>query len=128
MIAEVIGLGAALEFLMQLGMDTIGQYESELLDVLWHRLSNIPHLRILGQQANRGSLVTFTVDGVHPLDIATLLDLQGVAIRSGHLCAQPVMRHFGLTAACRASLSFYNTEEEIHQFADALQKVIAQLR
>lgn len=128
MIAEVIGLGAALRFLMRLGMENIRLYEEELLDVMWSKLSDIAPISILGAKPGRGALVTFTVEGVHPLDIATLLDLQGICIRSGHMCAQPIMRHFGLAAACRASLSFYNTKEEIHLFADALRKVINQLR
>lgn len=127
MIAEVIGLGEALKFLMQLGMKNIMEYEHELLEVLWHRLSEIASVRMLGRKENRGSLITFAVDGVHPLDIATLLDLQGIAIRSGHMCTQPIMHHYGLSAACRASLSFYNTKDEVHLFADALQKVISHL-
>lgn len=128
MIVEVVGLGVALRFLMKLGMDNIQAYEQELLDELWEQLRDIPHLRVLGAKENRGALVTFTVDGVHSLDIATLLDLQGIAIRSGHMCAQPIMRHFGLAAAARVSLSFYNTKKEIHHFAQVLRKVIAQLR
>lgn len=128
MIAEVIGLGEALRFLMKLGMESIMLYEKKLLDVLWQELSAIEHVQILGNNPNRGSLITFAVDGVHPLDLATLLDLQGIAIRSGHMCAQPIMRHYGLTGASRASLAFYNTEQEIHQFATALKKVIGHLR
>ncbi len=128
MIAEVIGLGAAIRYLMQLGMENIRVYEHQLLEYLWEQLSGIDGLRILGAKENRGSLATFTVEGVHPLDIATLLDLQGIAIRSGHMCAQPIMRHYGLAAACRASLSFYNTKEEIGHFVESLQKVITQLR
>ncbi len=128
MIAEVIGLGAAIKFLMQLGMQNIEAYEKKLLDVLWEQIIDIPHLHILGSQAKRGALITFTVDGVHPLDIATLLDLQGIAIRSGHLCAQPIMRHFGLNAALRASISFYNNSDEIWHFAKVLRAVVRRLR
>lgn len=128
MIAEVIGLGEALEFLMSQGLRKIEAYEEELIKLLWDELEAIPYLKILGSKANRSSLITFTVDGVHPLDIATLLDLQGIAIRSGHLCAQPVMRHFGITAACRASVAFYNTKDEVRYFTNALRKVISHLR
>ncbi|MBS0636228.1 MAG: cysteine desulfurase [Verrucomicrobia bacterium] len=125
MIAEVIGLKAALDYVMELGISNIAAYEHTLLELLWNELSTIPNLHIMGANQNRGSLVTFTVDGCHPLDIATLLDLQGIAIRSGHLCAQPVMRHFGHQGACRASVAFYNTQEEIWTFSQKLKKVIA---
>lgn len=128
MIAEVIGLGSALKFLQKIGMQAIGEYEDKLLDALYKELETIPHLHILGSKQNRKSLITFTVDGVHPLDLATLLDLQGFAIRSGHMCAQPVMRHYGLSHASRASVAFYNTLDEIYQFADTLKKIITQLR
>ncbi len=127
MIAEVIGLGAAIDFLSGIGMAEIEAWERALLDELWHCLSNMPAVKILGEKNQRTSLVSFTIDGVHPLDIATLLDLQGIACRSGHLCAQPVMSHFGCSAATRVSLAFYNTKEEVHYFCDCLQQVISQL-
>ncbi len=127
MIAEVVGLNAAIQFLMQLGMDKIHAYEEGLLELLWQELASIDRLHILGSRQHRGSLITFTIDGAHPLDVATLLDLQGVAIRSGHLCAQPIMRHFGLTSAARASLAFYNTQDEVHTFVKALRKVLKSL-
>lgn len=127
-IAEVIGLGAALDFLMQIGMDRIHQWEEELFKDLWSRIHEIPHLKILGHAKERASLITFSVEGVHPLDIATLLDLQGICCRSGHLCTQPIMRHFGLPGAIRASLAFYNTKEEVRFFCETLSKVINQLR
>jgi len=127
MIAEVIGLQATLEFVMQIGIEAIAKYEMELLEVLWNELSAIPNLHIMGSSPHRGALVTFTVDGCHPLDIATLLDLQGIAIRSGHLCAQPIMRHYGHAGACRASLAFYNTKEEVCTFSQKLKKSISQL-
>lgn len=127
-IAEIIGLGAALEYLMGLGKEAVCAWETELLDYLWTKIQQIPRLRVLGTNKERGALVTFTVDGIHPLDIATLLDLQGIAIRTGHLCTQPIMRHFGVRGACRASLAFYNTKEEIDLFCIALSKVIEQLK
>jgi cysteine desulfurase/selenocysteine lyase len=127
-IAEVVGLGEAVRFVEELGMHNIAAYEKELLDYLWDKLQDVAHLRILGAKNNRSSLITFTVEGVHPLDIATLLDLQGIAVRSGHLCAQPIMRHFGVQAALRASVAFYNTKEELDRFASILKKVISQLK
>lgn len=127
LIAQVIGLGAALEFLLTTSIQKIYAWEKELLDVLWQELTSIDQVKILGSGFERGSLVTFTVDNMHPLDIATLLDLQGIAIRSGHLCTQPIMRHYGLQGACRASLAFYNTKEDIYTFCKALRKVITQL-
>ncbi len=127
MIAEVIGLGTALNFLMEIGMQTIAAYEQELLDFLWTELSVIPKVKILGANQNRGSLVSFYIEGAHPLDIATLLDLQGVAIRSGHLCAQPIMKHYGISGACRVSFSFFNTKGELKTFCDTLVRAINQL-
>ena len=78
--------------------------------------------------ASRGGAVTFIVKDVHPLDIATLLDLRGIAVRTGHLCAQPIMHHYGITAAVRASLAFYNNKQDIDRFIQALQEVVIQLR
>ena len=127
MIAEVIGLGAAVDFLMQIGMDRIWAWEHELLAVLLPRMAAIEGVRLLGTARERSGAVTFTVDGVHPLDIATLLDLRGIAVRTGHLCTQPVMRHYGITAATRASLAFYNNRKDVDRFIEALGEVIAQL-
>ncbi len=127
MIAEVIGLGEALKFLMLQDPAAIHTYEKELISYLFEQLNEIPLLHILGHEKNRSSLITFTVENCHPLDIATLLDLSGIAIRSGHLCAQPVMRHFSHNAALRASISFYNTKEELTHFVQSLKKVISQL-
>lgn len=128
MIAEVIGLGAALDFLMQIGMHRIHKWEKELFDEILPLISDIPHLKVLGSAKERSSILTFTVEGVHPLDIATLLDLQGIACRSGHFCTQPIMRHFGLPGAARVSIAFYNNKEELHFFCQTLSKVINQLR
>ncbi len=127
MIAEVIGLGRALAFLMDIGLQNIAAYEAELLDYLWENLSLIPKIKILGSNKHRGSLISFYVEGVHPLDIATLLDLQGIACRSGHLCAQPVMRHYKINGACRVSFSFYNTKNELKTFCEVLVKAIDKL-
>lgn len=128
MIAEVIGLGAAIDYLNGIGMEIIQQRENELLAEALPLLSAIPGLTILGQAKNRAAIITFTVEGVHPLDIATLLDTHGIAIRSGHLCVQPLLRRFGLFAAARASFAFYNTKAEIHHFCTLLGHVISDLR
>lgn len=128
LIAEVIGLGASIDYLTSLSLSDIYAYEKELLSILLYELQTIPGLYVLGLSEHKSAICTFSINGVHPLDIATLLDLHGIAIRSGHLCAQPTMRHFGITAAARASLSFYNTKEEIHFFIEHLKKVIKQLR
>lgn len=128
MIAEVIGLGAAIDFVSSIGMEKIQRWEHELLEYCLPKIKAIPGLKILGLAQEKASIITFAVEGVHPLDIATLLDLRGIAIRTGHLCAQPVMRHFGITAAARASFCFYNTKQDIDQFIDALSEVIAQLK
>jgi cysteine desulfurase/selenocysteine lyase len=108
-------------------MKNIAEYEGELTELLFQKLKEIPEVHILGSKSFRGSLVSFSVKGLHPLDVATLLDLQGIAVRSGHLCAQPIMRHYGLAAALRASIAFYNSKEEINHFIEILKKVIARL-
>lgn len=127
MIAEVIALGAAIDFLKEIGMEKISAWEHELLGYLLPRISAIENLKVLGTTKNKSGIVTFTVEGVHPLDIATLLDLRGIAIRTGHLCVQPIMRHYGITSAARASLAFYNTKEEIDYFIVALKEVLKTL-
>ncbi len=127
MIAGVMAMAAVFDFLHETGIDRIQAWENELFDALWAGLSRIPKVKILGQKENRNPLVTFTVDGVHPLDLATLLDLQGIAVRSGHLCAQPLLRRYGLTSACRASIGMYNTKDEIHFFIDKLEEVVSGL-
>ncbi len=128
MIAEVIGLGAALNYVLSHGLDKIHVYESMLMNHALQQLKTIEGLRILGPTENRTSLITFNIDDVHPLDLATLLDLQGIAVRSGHLCAQPLLQHFGCSAALRLSFASYNTLEEIDFFCKTLaqtQLVIA---
>jgi cysteine desulfurase/selenocysteine lyase len=121
MIAEVIGLGAALEYVRSHGLGRIHAYETALMNHALDQLSQIEGLRILGPSENRTSLITFNIAGVHPLDAATLLDLQGIAVRSGHLCAQPLLHHFGCSAALRLSLASYNTLEEISYFCEAFE-------
>jgi cysteine desulfurase / selenocysteine lyase len=124
MIAEVIGLGAALDYIRSYLRDAIGEHEKALIELA---LQNLPSAQILGPKEGRTSLITFHIPGVHSLDLATLLDLQGIAVRSGHLCAQPLLRHFGLTSALRLSVAPYNTAEEILYFCDTLKTLIRKL-
>ncbi len=126
-IAEAIGLGAALDYLTSLDLQAIKAWEHHLLEKLLSGLSQIKGLKLIGKAKMRGALATFTIEGVHPLDAATLLDLQGVAIRSGHLCGQPILRRFGCDSALRASLAFYNNEEDLDRFFAALKMVLKQL-
>ncbi|MDG2518976.1 cysteine desulfurase [Lysobacter soli] len=122
-IAGFVGLGAAVDYLSGLGMRNIEAREQELLSHFNEALSKVEGLRIFGQAREKAAVVSFLVEGAHAHDLATLLDLEGVAIRSGHHCAHPLMQHFGVPATCRASLAFYNTHEEIEAFVAALQKV-----
>lgn len=128
MIAEVMGLGAALDYIQAIGIENIQQWEHELLTYATAQLEQISGLKILGKAQNKGALISFVVEGVHALDIGTLLDLKGVAVRTGHHCAQPVMRFFNVPATARASFAFYNTKEEIDYFAASLREIIHKLR
>ena len=121
-IAGFVGLGAAVDYLSTLGMRNIEAREQELLGHFNEALSHVDGLRIFGHAREKAAVVSFLVEGAHAHDLATLLDLEGVAIRSGHHCAHPLMAHFGVPATCRASLAFYNTHEEIESFVDALKK------
>lgn len=128
MIAEVIGLGAAIDYLQQIGLEEVSRYEHALLDYATNAVTEIKGLRIIGTANDKGSILSFVVDGVHHLDIGTMLDLRGVAIRTGHHCAQPTMEHFGITGTARASFAFYNTKAEIDYFARALGEIVGLLR
>ncbi|MBI3940749.1 MAG: cysteine desulfurase [Acidobacteria bacterium] len=123
-IAGGIGLGAAIDYLNGVGLENIAAYEQELLGYATDSLSAIPRVRIIGTAREKASLVSFTVDGVHPHDIGTVLDQEGIAIRTGHHCAQPVMDRFRIPATARASFAFYNTREEIGALLRGVHKVI----
>ncbi len=131
-IGEAIGMGAALDYLNEIGLARIQAWEQRLIRQLFDRLQAIEGLRILGptpeHQPHRGALAAFTVEGLHANDIAALLDSAGICIRSGHHCTQPLHRHYGLSGTARASLSFTTTPEEIDRFAEELQGTIAFLR
>ena len=112
-IAGAIGLGAAIDYLNGIGLENIAAYERDLLAYGTGVLTAIPGVRLIGTAREKASVLSFVVDGVHPHDLATILDRRGIAIRAGHHCAQPVMDRYGLSATSRASLAFYNTREEI---------------
>jgi cysteine desulfurase/selenocysteine lyase len=123
MIAQVIGLGAALRFISELDIEAIRPWEQQLLMYATEQLTSIPGLRVIGTSAQKASVLGFVLNGVHPHDIGTVLDDEGIAIRAGHHCAQPVMRHFGVPATARASFAFYNTMEEVDALAEAVIRV-----
>ena len=118
----VIGLGAAIEYLEGVGMDRVAAHEQELLAYATERLGEIPGLRIVGTAKEKAAVVSFLLDEVHPHDIGTILDSEGVAIRAGHHCAQPLMQRMGVPATARASLSLYNTREDVDRLVAALEK------
>jgi cysteine desulfurase/selenocysteine lyase len=121
-IAGAIGLGAALDYIGAVGFPAIAAHEQELLTYATDLLKELPGLRIVGTARKKASILSFVMDGIHPHDIGTILDREGVAIRTGHHCAQPVMEHFGVPATARASLAMYNTREEIDRLAAALRR------
>lgn len=128
MITEVLGLGAAIDYIQSKGLANIACHEHELLTYATAKMEEIDNLRIIGTAKEKGGIISFVVKGIHPLDIGTLLDLKGIAIRTGHHCAQPALRHFGLPGTARASFGLYNTKEEVDLFVDALINVIGRLK
>ena len=124
-IVQAIGLGAALDYMLRIGRDNIARHEHELKDYAHGRLGQLNWLKIHGQAKDKGAIVSFSMDGVHPHDISTYIDRMGVAVRAGHHCAQPLMDRLGVTATCRASLAMYNTKAEVDALAEALIKARA---
>ena len=122
-IAGFIGLGAALDYVSTVGLDRIGAAEHELLTYATQALKSVPGLRLFGEAREKTAVLSFLIDGVHAHDLATLLDHEGVAVRSGHHCAHPLMQFFGVPATLRASLSFYNTKAEVDYFVEAIARV-----
>lgn len=122
-IAGVIGLSAAIDYVSRIGMENIANYESDLLSYATGKLSAISGLRLIGTAREKAAVLSFVLDGVHPHDVGTILDHQGIAVRTGHHCAQPVMERFGIPATARASLAFYNTREEIDALAAGIGRV-----
>jgi cysteine desulfurase/selenocysteine lyase len=127
-IAGAIGLGAAVEYVTEIGYEHIEAYENELLSYATSALSEIPEVEIIGNAGVKASVVSFALDGVHPHDIGTVLDQAGVAIRTGHHCAQPVMDFYGVPATARASFAFYNTTWEIDALVSAIHSVLKVFR
>ncbi|UUF15730.1 MULTISPECIES: aminotransferase class V-fold PLP-dependent enzyme [Flavobacterium] len=121
-IAGGIVLGTAIDYLNSVGFENIHEYETELLDYATKRLSEIEGLRIYGTGKNKASVISFNIDGIHPYDIGSIIDKLGIAVRTGHHCAQPIMNFFCIPGTIRASFSFYNTKEEIDQMVDAVKK------
>jgi cysteine desulfurase/selenocysteine lyase len=122
-IAGGIGLGAALDYVTRIGLDKIAAYEHDLLLYATEALSRIPGLRLIGTAREKAAVLSFVIDGIHPHDIGTVLDREGIAVRTGHHCAQPVMDWFHVPATTRASLAFYNTRWEIDALIAGLAKV-----
>lgn len=124
LIAEVMGLGAAIDYLNGVGREAIHAWETFLYTYAREQMEKMAGLRILGDAPEKTGVISFVVKGIHPLDIGTLLDFKGIAVRTGHHCAQPILRFFGLPATVRASFSFYNTKEEVDTFIQSLEEVI----
>jgi cysteine desulfurase/selenocysteine lyase len=123
-IASQIGLGAAIDYLNSIGREKAVVYEQELLAYATERISAIEGVRLIGTAREKASVVSFVIEGVHPHDIGTILDQEGIAVRAGHHCAQPVMQYFKVPATARASFAFYNTKDEVDALARAIEKVI----
>ena len=122
-IAAAIGFGAAIDYLSSVGLSTIEAYEQNLINYATEQINNIPGIRIIGSAAEKVAVLSFSIDGIHPHDIGTLLNQEGIAVRTGHHCAQPVMQHFKVPATTRASFSFYNSMAEIDALILGIQKV-----
>lgn len=121
-IAEVIAFKSAVDYLLSIGLDAVNFYETELLEYATSELKKISGVRLIGEAKEKSGVLSFVIDGVHPHDLGTLLDKQGVAIRTGHHCTQPLMKRFGITACARASFTFYNTKEDVDTFIAAIKK------
>ena len=125
MIAQVIGLGAALEYVESVGRTALGAWEEELLAYATERVREVEGIRLIGTAREKASVLSFVVDGVHPHDVGAVLDDDGIAIRAGHHCAQPVMQRFGVPATARASFAFYNTRAEVDALARGIRRAQA---
>jgi cysteine desulfurase/selenocysteine lyase len=127
-IAGAIGLGAAIDYIGSLGIEAIEAHENDLLAYATQRLTAIPGLRVIGTAAEKAAVLSFTLEGIHPHDIGTVLDREGVAVRTGHHCAQPVMDFFRIPATSRASFGLYNTRAEVDVLVAGLEKVVEMFR
>jgi cysteine desulfurase/selenocysteine lyase len=122
-IAGAIGLGAAIDFVTEIGLTEISAYENGLLSYATEKIKAVSGLRIIGNAKSKAAILSFVIDGIHPHDIGTILDREGIAIRAGHHCAMPAMQRFNVPATARASFAFYNTQDEVDIFIKALNKV-----
>ncbi|HEY3123622.1 MAG TPA: cysteine desulfurase, partial [Thermoanaerobaculia bacterium] len=127
-IAGAIGLSVAVDYMRSLGIENIEAHENDLLSYATERLSAIPGLRVIGTAREKAAVLSFTLEGVHPHDVGTVLDREGVAVRTGHHCAQPVMDFFKIPATSRASFGLYNTREEVDVLAAGIGKVVEMFR
>lgn len=127
-VADTIGLGVALEYIKAIGVKDIIEYEDQLMEYATEEMKKIDGVRIFGNSENKSSCISFLVEGIHHLDLGTILDMQGVAIRTGHHCAEPVMRRYGIEGTDRISFAMYNTIEEIDNFIICLKKAISMLK
>ena len=123
-----VGLAKAMEYVESIGMESIEAHEAMILKAMTERLSAIEGLRIYGTTENKCPIVSFTIEGTHPYDVGMILDKLGIAIRTGHHCAEPVMTHYGVTGMCRASIGMYNTLEEVELLAKGIERAVAMLR
>jgi cysteine desulfurase/selenocysteine lyase len=122
-VAGAIGLGAAIDYLNAIGTDKIAAYEHEVVSYAVEKLSALSGVRLIGTAKERAGVISFVIENVHPHDVGTILDQEGVAIRTGHHCAQPIMQRFGIPATARASFAFYNTKEEVDALVNGITKV-----
>lgn len=127
-IAGGIGLAAAIDYINDIGLAEIGAYEHEILEYATLKLSAIEGLRIIGTATDKASVISFVIDELHPFDVGTILDKQGIAVRTGHHCTQPLMELFGIPGTIRASMVFHNTKEEIDILVNGIQKAIKMLK
>lgn len=123
-----VGLAEAIRYVESIGVDAIERYEQRLLSVMTERLETIDGLRVYGKAERKCPIVSFTVEGTHPYDVGMILDKLGVAIRTGHHCAEPVMTHYGITGMCRASIGMYNTEAEVEMLARGVERAVMMLK
>lgn len=117
-------LATALDYVSALGIEEIAHYEHELLTYATEKLLQVPGLRIIGTAGNKSSVISFLVDGIHPYDMGTLLDRMGIAVRTGHHCAEPLMRQLGVDGTVRASFAFYNTHEEVDLLVKGILRIV----
>ena len=121
-ISGVVGLGAAIDYLLSVGMHEVARHEAQLLGYLMDELQQVDGLRLLGTAEHKASVQSFMLDDIHPHDLGTILDHQGIAIRTGHHCAMPVMQHFGVPGTARASLALYNNRDDVDRLVAGLHK------